>query len=69
MMFPAFKSLIFASFFLFSIPEAQGSGGRGAGDHAPNFVKIAGFFEYFTVSSENFRTFAVGKDRGFEFFI
>ena len=43
------------------------AGGRG--DHCPSCVfEIVGFSEIFNVSLEYFRTFAVGKDTGFEFY-
>ena len=45
----------------------QGRRGRGAGGHGPLFSKSSDFRKS-NVSSENFRTFAVGKDREDETF-
>ena len=42
--------------------------GGTKGAVAPIFITIVGFFESFNASSENFRTLAVGKDEGFEFY-
>ena len=45
-------------------PFDQGRRGRAM---VPNFFEIVGFSEML-VSSENFRTFAFGKDKDYEFY-
>ena len=40
----------------------------GQGGHGPQFFRNRRIFGNFNASSENVRTFAVGKGRGFEFY-
>ena len=41
---------------------------RGQGGHALQFFRNRRIFRNFNASSENFRTFAATKDKGFEFY-
>ena len=40
--------------------------GKGAGSHGPQFFRNRKIFGKFNASSENYETFALGKDKGFE---
>ena len=48
-----------------SIPVHRG---REDGGHAPKFYESRRIFRNFEASSKNFRCFAVGKNKGFEFY-
>ena len=51
------------------ISTIQGRRDRGVrGDHGSQFFRSRQIFRNFNGSSENFRTFAIRKDKGFEFY-
>ena len=52
----------------FSGVVAGGGGGGQEGPWSLNFFRNRWIFVHFNVSLENFRAFAVGKDKGFEFY-
>ena len=65
----AFKP--FSLFLILSTRKKQTTftGASWQGGHGPSYLfEIVGFSEIFNLSSENLRTFTVGKDKGLEFY-